>query len=602
MRTSAIFSCAAALLLSLACLTCSTDAQVGGGVPPAPMFATNTSGFLQNGAGGPNNLVLFVLPLPPEPDDEGNLPPDPEIVQLDFTIIGDLGTGMDTDSNGVEDTLGNFAGLEWSSGTPGSGTLVGCVLNDDDGDGEIYTIDPDTGDTQLIGKAPGGLVKSIDIEAPGSGYGPITYGVQGGSGQNMTISVGPGAGGSVATISISNCGSGYAINDVVTIAGGNLNATVRVIDILEQTGFADLAFNPADGRLYGVTNEVDTTSGNGQIEFLPNTLWVDTDNDLIPDQKIGGSLLGLPGQFATDPPFCFGAEILQTLVTGIAFDSNGFLYVYDNVEEIVTLGEPGCQLEFPDGFGELDTDLTNSGNEGRGGMTVINGDDLIIACGCANNETMVMSFYIPDFGAPEPPDPEPPLYRIAEFNQQFFQTDFFADVAIGDLVSAQTNFDDAPETFPDNVEIVNGIPGKTAILEAIAISDDFRYCVFPEVPAAAGDPPISLEFVYTIPNPSDLTALGVEFEMHSNVSNVGLFVRAFNFSTQQFQFISIFDTLPIGTDDIRTADLTFSGPLTDFVDPNSGTMRIQVDAVLLGPVQFYPWQLKFDTANAVFEF
>ena len=85
--------------------------------------------------------MLFVLPLPPEPDDEGNLPDLPEVEQLDFTIIGDLGSGFDANSDGVEDTLGNFAGLEWSSGVPGSGTLVGSVLNDDDGNGEIYTID-----------------------------------------------------------------------------------------------------------------------------------------------------------------------------------------------------------------------------------------------------------------------------------------------------------------------------------------------------------------------------------------------------------------------------------------------------------------------------
>ena len=595
MRTSAIFSCVTALFLSLVCVTCSTDAQV----PPAPMFATNTSGFLQNGPGGPNNLVLFVLPLPPEPDDEGNLPDLPEVEQLDFTIIGDLGSGFDANSDGVEDTLGNFAGLEWSSGVPGSGTLVGSVLNDDDGNGEIYTIDPETGDTLLIGKAPGGLVRSIDLEASGSGYGNGTFGVQGGSGQNMTISVGAG-GGQVVNVSISNCGSGYAINDVVTIAGGNLNATVRVIDILEQTGFADLAVNPADGRMYGVTNEVGSVD-NGEVEFLPNTLWVDTDNDLIPDVKSGGSLFGLPGQFATDPPFCFGTEILQTLVTGITFDGSGILYVYDNVEETVSFGFPGCQLPFPNGFGDLDTGLTNSGNESRGGMTVVNGDDLIIASGIANNETLVLSFYIPDLTSPDPPDPEPPLYQIADFAPQFFQNDFFAQVAIGDLVGAESNFDDSPETFPGNIVIEHGIPGKTAILEAVALADDFRYCIAAEVPAEEEDPPICVEFVYTIPNPGDLTALGVQFEMQVNVSNVGMFIRAFNFNTQEFQFVALETTLPLGEDDIVTADLTFLG-IDNFVDPASGTMRIQVETLVLGAVQYYPWQLKFDTANAVFEF
>ena len=127
------------LVLVLVCLTCATNAQET--PPAAPVFATNTNGFLTFGPNGANNLVQFNVELPPipEPGDQLPDPPFPTPV-LDYTIVMDLSSDVDANGDGVDDTLGNFSGLEWASGIPGSGPLIGCVLNDDDGDGEFYRI------------------------------------------------------------------------------------------------------------------------------------------------------------------------------------------------------------------------------------------------------------------------------------------------------------------------------------------------------------------------------------------------------------------------------------------------------------------------------
>ena len=178
--------------------------------PPIPVFATNNSGFLQFGPGAADNLVLFIVPPIP-----GQTAADLATV-TEFTIIGELSSNVDGDGDGLEDSVGTFAGLEWAGGAVG-GVLVGSVLNrevfndldkvgNDVGTGEVYQIDPDTGDTVLIGSAPAGT-----------------------------------------------------------------------------SGFSDLAFNPQDGLMYGLMNDFIVDPDTGDIEYGNNTLWADTDGDLVPD-------------------------------------------------------------------------------------------------------------------------------------------------------------------------------------------------------------------------------------------------------------------------------------------------------------------------------
>lgn len=107
----------------------------GGGGGNASLFATNNSGFVQTGVNGPDNLILFEIELTPLKDPD-LLPP------LEFTIIGNLQSDQDADGDGANDSLGSFSGLEWSTGSPGVGTLIGCVLNEGNGSGEFYQINP----------------------------------------------------------------------------------------------------------------------------------------------------------------------------------------------------------------------------------------------------------------------------------------------------------------------------------------------------------------------------------------------------------------------------------------------------------------------------
>ena len=594
MSKRAFLSSSLSLVLALL-FVCATSAQMA--PPPAPMYATNTAGFIQYGPNGANNLVQFTVPFLPEPKPGGELPDPLPLIQFDFTVIAELSTGVDANNDGVNDTLGNFSGLEWSSGVPGSGSLIGCTLNDDDANGEIYRIVPETGETELLGQAPGGLVREVAVEAGGTGYfsSPFAFPTSGGSGQNLSVVIT--ANGAVTSATVANCGSGYQVNDVVTIETGDFNATLRITEVIEQTGFVDLAYNPVQGRMWGILNDV--VDDGGQVVIQPNIMWFDSDGDLIPDRKAG---------FIQTGP-CNGTQFLATLANGIAFDQNGAFYVFDTLENEIFVGfSTGCIFPLdavptpfgPMDFGDLETNITNSTNELGTGLTVVNGDDLIIATDAPNNETFISTFYLPDLGG-GPPDPTQIVFDMGEFEQEFFQNDFFAEVRVGDLVGAQTDFDNSPQTFPDNVTILAGAPGKNALLEFLALSDDLRFCVYAEPPAQQGDPLMSLEFVYTIPNPTDLTALGVDVELQANVSNLGQFVSAFNVNTQQYDVISFDPDLPIGVDETRTFDLTFLG-IDNYVDPNTGTMKIKIDTIALGLVQSFPWQVKYDSVLALFEF
>ena len=100
---------------------------------PIPLLATNNSGFLENGPGGPDNLVMFqVTPIPDLTFEE--------ISPIPFTIVGSLTLGLDLNGDGADDSIGNFSGLEWSTGLPGQGTLIGCVLNEGAGNGEFRSL------------------------------------------------------------------------------------------------------------------------------------------------------------------------------------------------------------------------------------------------------------------------------------------------------------------------------------------------------------------------------------------------------------------------------------------------------------------------------
>ena len=102
-----------------------------------------------------------------------------------------------------------------------------------------------------------GVVVSAGINAGGSGYTAGVYEVTGGSGTGLKIfaSVSLGA---VTSITVNAQGSGYLVGDVVTLVGGNNDATVDV-DALRLT---DIEIN-APGNGYAIGDTITISGGIG---------------------------------------------------------------------------------------------------------------------------------------------------------------------------------------------------------------------------------------------------------------------------------------------------------------------------------------------------
>ena len=500
-KSAFLFCCVATMVM----LTEFASAQIiGGGGDSVSVFATNNSGFVQTGLNGPDNLVLFDLPTV-EPKDPAVLPP------ITFTIVGNLESDFDLDKDGANDSLGTFSGLEWSTGVPGVGTLIGCVLNEGNGGGEFYQIDPNSADTLLIGQSPAGR------------------------------------------------------------------------------DFSDLAFNPADGLMYGLMNDI-IDDGNGDLDFGPNTLWVDFDGDLVPETQVGSG----PNLFGTDP-FCLGQ--LATLASGLAFDANGVMYVYDNVNEVllaggVNSGNPAaspCAV----GFEGNDTGLDNTETAQGNGLTFVPGFLLLSTdVPIFGNRNTIVSYYpIPMI----PPMEPPPVTNSGMFNLDFFQTGFQAEVAVGDLVGAMADLDDLPPTFPDTLIVNHGIPAKDAVLEGVVLSDDFRYCITAEAPVPNAAP-VDITVIFTIPNAANVTVLGVEVESNANTPNIEHSFSVANVNTQLFEPIGD-EAVTVNSDGTIDIDLTLG--IDDYLNPQTGQLIVRIGSVQNGPVMFFPWQIKYDNIIAV---
>jgi hypothetical protein len=82
-----------------------------------------------------------------------------------------------------------------------------------------------------------GPVSGLNLNNSGTGYSSGTAVVTtGGSGSGLTVNVVANASGVVTSVSISSRGNAYLAGDIVTVAGGNLNCRVRILNVLNSNG------------------------------------------------------------------------------------------------------------------------------------------------------------------------------------------------------------------------------------------------------------------------------------------------------------------------------------------------------------------------------
>ena len=164
--------------------------------------------------------------------------------------VDDTITIVNANASGVK-TLGSIAtaGTGYSTGTAiattndGSGSDFTIDITSVDGSGAItaVAINNDgtgftTSDTITIVNANATGVKTLGpISAAGTGYTPGSQtGVattSSGSGTGLTLDIVVDVSGNVTSATINNDGSGYASSEVITITGGNADATIPVSDL-----------------------------------------------------------------------------------------------------------------------------------------------------------------------------------------------------------------------------------------------------------------------------------------------------------------------------------------------------------------------------------
>lgn len=83
-----------------------------------------------------------------------------------------------------------------------------------------------------------GPVGTVAVVAGGTGYTNTTSAVAttGGSGSGLTVNIDANASGAVTKVTPSARGNGYVAGDLITISGGNVNATFRILNVQISNG------------------------------------------------------------------------------------------------------------------------------------------------------------------------------------------------------------------------------------------------------------------------------------------------------------------------------------------------------------------------------
>lgn len=112
----------------------------------------------------------------------------------------------------------------------------------------------------------GPVYKLSGIISSGSGYATLNgnnVNTTGGSGNGLTLRIVSNPAGNVTSATIASRGTGYKAGDIVTINGGNGNASVRVINVLKSNGVIEI--EKIEGNAYTGTFSFNAVDDNGDV-------------------------------------------------------------------------------------------------------------------------------------------------------------------------------------------------------------------------------------------------------------------------------------------------------------------------------------------------
>lgn len=118
-------------------------------------------------------------------------------------------------------------------------------------------------ETSLI---EGPVYKLAGVVANGSGYASLNGSnvtTTGGSGNGLTLRITTNTAGAVIGATIASRGTGYEPGDVVTVNGGNANATVRILSVMKSNGVVEI--EKIEGNAYTGTFSFNAVDDNGNV-------------------------------------------------------------------------------------------------------------------------------------------------------------------------------------------------------------------------------------------------------------------------------------------------------------------------------------------------
>ena len=135
-----------------------------------------------------------------------------------------------------------------------------------------------------------GQTSNMTLNQIGSGY-VDAFGCPtiGGNGTGLTVNIIENGSGGVQSFTIANSGSGYAVDDIITIAVGNGDATLIITDVINSSIGAGASVDITANGIDGCGNLSLATSGTGYVDEENVQVTGGTGSGLLVDITVDGS-------------------------------------------------------------------------------------------------------------------------------------------------------------------------------------------------------------------------------------------------------------------------------------------------------------------------